>query len=373
MSVNDMGSARYCFGRTSGRLSGWRVVDADRGAGIELELPGGHDLLACLRPEGDGDAVLAHLAGAARSGARRRATARRLAGLARRRGWPPRRRRLHDVDAVAVEAVGDGGARHGDDVGRRRRPAPRRWRTCPAAACAPDWASMPRTSSVRVSCATRASSDWISPLKTLPGIGVDGQLDRLADAQLADVLLGHREVDPDRIERLQRDQRHARRDVLALLDLADAEAAGERRERCAFWAMTAWMRLTAASRRVALGPRRIEVGLRGRRASASGRPGARRRPRPPAAMACGAGEVGLLHGDVELHELGARPAHPCRFRISTSVTMPATWEATSTPCEAISVPMEGSRSTHCSVRAGSAVTVAGGGFICDRNCGSSAA
>ena len=46
--------------------------------------------------------------------------------------------------------------------------------------------------------------------------------------------------------------------------------------------------------------------------------------------------------------------------------MPATWLVTSTPCEAISVPIEGSRSIHFSVRAASAVTVAGGGVICDR-------
>src|SRR6185295_14764426 len=45
----------------------------------------------------------------------------------------------------------------------------------------------------------------------------------------------------------------------------------------------------------------------------------------------------------------------------TSVTMPATWEATSTPCEENSVPMEVSCSTHFSVRAGSDVTVDGGG------------
>ena len=43
--------------------------------------------------------------------------------------------------------------------------------------------------------------------------------------------------------------------------------------------------------------------------------------------------------------------------------MPATWLVTSTPCEAISVPIEDSRSTHLSTRAGSAVTVTGGGFI----------
>ena len=52
--------------------------------------------------------------------------------------------------------------------------------------------------------------------------------------------------------------------------------------------------------------------------------------------------------------------------ISTSVTMPATWLVTSTPCEAIMVPIEESRSIHFSVRAASAVTVTGGGLICDR-------
>jgi hypothetical protein len=39
----------------------------------------------------------------------------------------------------------------------------------------------------------------------------------------------------------------------------------------------------------------------------------------------------------------------------------------STPCDAVSVPMEVSRSTQRSALAGSAVTVAGGGVICDRN------
>ena len=45
--------------------------------------------------------------------------------------------------------------------------------------------------------------------------------------------------------------------------------------------------------------------------------------------------------------------------IRTSVTMPATWLVTSTPCDAIMVPMEVRRSIHLSVRAASAVTVAG--------------
>ena len=47
--------------------------------------------------------------------------------------------------------------------------------------------------------------------------------------------------------------------------------------------------------------------------------------------------------------------------------MPGTCEETSTPCEAMSVPIAGSRSTHLSLRAASAVTVAGGGTCWDRN------
>src|SRR6185503_10776758 len=46
--------------------------------------------------------------------------------------------------------------------------------------------------------------------------------------------------------------------------------------------------------------------------------------------------------------------------------MPATWEVMSTPCEEISVPIEGNCSTHFSVRAASDVTVAGGGTWDDR-------
>ena len=50
-----------------------------------------------------------------------------------------------------------------------------------------------------------------------------------------------------------------------------------------------------------------------------------------------------------------------------SVTTPATCVVMSTPCEAISVPIEVSCSPHFSTLAASAVTVAAGGIICDRN------
>ena len=54
-----------------------------------------------------------------------------------------------------------------------------------------------------------------------------------------------------------------------------------------------------------------------------------------------------------------------RPRASISGAKKLTWN---TCCQTSSVvPMEESRSIHFSVRAGSAVTVAGGGFICDRN------
>ena len=49
------------------------------------------------------------------------------------------------------------------------------------------------------------------------------------------------------------------------------------------------------------------------------------------------------------------------------MTTPATCVVMSTPCEAISVPIEVSCSPHFSTLAASAVTVAAGGIICDRN------
>ena len=90
------------------------------------------------------------------------------------------------------------------------------------------------------------------------------------------------------------------------------------------------------------------------------------------------GDVGLAAGS--LPRWPGRPAPPrCRaaraWRPSRTswplskpspVTMPATCEATSTPCEAISVPMAGSRSIQSSVCAASAVIVAGGGCCFDR-------
>ena len=57
--------------------------------GIELELAGGDDLLAGGKAEGDGDAVLAHLAGAHEAALGDELLAGRLAGRGRRRRRPP--------------------------------------------------------------------------------------------------------------------------------------------------------------------------------------------------------------------------------------------------------------------------------------------
>ena len=96
----------------------------------------------------------------------------------------------------------------------------------------PGLATCPRTSTVRDSMLTRASMDGDLALEDLARIGVDADLDGLADLRLADVLLGHREIDVDRIELLQRHDGRAGRNILADIDLAQAER-GPKRARTA--------------------------------------------------------------------------------------------------------------------------------------------
>ena len=164
-------------------------------------------------------------------------------------------------------------------------------------------ASVPRTSSVRVSCDDARVERGDLSLEDLARKRIDGELDDLIRLELADVLLGHGKVDPDGIERLQRHQRQPGRYVLAELDLANAEPAGERRQD----RLLSDQRLDAVDGGgggVALGERGIDVGLRGNRlAHEVGLPLegdvrlAQRR--------FGAREIGELHVDVELHELVA--------------------------------------------------------------------
>ena len=126
MSVNDIAwRPAIASGRSSGRLRGCVLSMRIEAPGLSLSCPVVTTSSPAATPEGNGDAVLAHLAGAARSGARRRGgCSARLARLAAGAASPSlRRRRLHDVDAVAVEAVGDGRARDGDHIGGLARPA----------------------------------------------------------------------------------------------------------------------------------------------------------------------------------------------------------------------------------------------------------
>ena len=60
-SVKDMRPLRYCLGRSAAPDQRLGVVDANAGAGIELELARRHHLLASLDAGQDGDAILAHL------------------------------------------------------------------------------------------------------------------------------------------------------------------------------------------------------------------------------------------------------------------------------------------------------------------------
>ena len=120
----------------------------------------------------------------------------------------------------------------------------------------------------------------------------------------------------------------------------------------AFCAITAWMRLTDASAvsRLARAVSKLasDVTRFWMRSVC--------RAKATSASLCVATLLARSASSTEVSSCTSRA--PCStslpLSISTSVTTPATWLATSTPCDAISVPMEVRRSTHCSVRAGSA-------------------
>src|SRR5262245_8463870 len=104
-SVNAMGLKLGSLGRRRKRL---RFVDANGSPGIELELPGGDDLLAHRKPEGDLDAILAHLT---RAHEPPLGDQLRAGGLGRGRGAHAfaaarLRRGLGHIHAVAVKAIG---------------------------------------------------------------------------------------------------------------------------------------------------------------------------------------------------------------------------------------------------------------------------
>ena len=100
-------------------------------------------------------------------------------------------------------------------------------------------------------------------LEYLAGEGVDGDLDRRALLELAHVALGHREVHPDRIERLEPDQRLPRGHILSLLDPAETEPAGKRGDDIFLGDDGLHLR-HRRGRGIALGNRRVEHRLRDR-------------------------------------------------------------------------------------------------------------
>ena len=107
----------YCFGRSSGRVSGWVLSMRMAAPGLSLSWPVVTTSSPAAIPDAIGDTVVARLARL------HEAPVGDQLGLAlpcRRALLLPGRgaRFLHDVEAVAIEAVGDGRARHGDDLAR---------------------------------------------------------------------------------------------------------------------------------------------------------------------------------------------------------------------------------------------------------------
>ena len=89
--------------------------------------------------------------------------------------------------------------------------------------------SVARTCTLRELASTCGLIAVILPANVWPGIGIDLRRDRLADPDLVQRLLRQEEVDIDRIERLQGHDGGAGSQILADIDRADAEMAGERR------------------------------------------------------------------------------------------------------------------------------------------------
>ena len=158
------------FGVSAGGGSAAVVVDRHGHLACSLIWPAVTTCSPALTPSRDRDPLAARRA----ERTKRRSTIEAARGRRRRRR--PRlaaracRRRLHDEDIVAVEAVDDRGARHGQHVGglagRRRSD----WRTCRAAACGRDWRTSARTVTLRDSALTRASIALTLPSNSRPGM-----------------------------------------------------------------------------------------------------------------------------------------------------------------------------------------------------------
>ena len=212
------------------------------------------------------------------------------------------RRRLHHVDAVAIKTVGHRSSGNGDGIPSL---AHKDGYICKHAGqelvllVGQDGAYQKGSRILRYSRVERLDL----ALEGLARESIDGQLNRLSDLQLANLLLGYREIGTDWIESLQRDERHARRYVLALLHLADADSPTER-SGYGLLRDDGLYSLHGGLRRLLLGARRVEIGFR------------RYLLGHQVGLACvgdfgfamggdGAGEVGDFDRRVELYELRA--------------------------------------------------------------------
>ena len=223
---------------------------------------------------------------------------------------------------------------------------------------------LPRTSSVRVSWATRASSDSIVPLNTLPGNASTAisicwptrSLPMACSGMGKSTRIGSSACT---VTSVMPGVTYWPRSTLRMPSRPETGAL------MVFCAMTASILLTAAwavSRlaravsRLASDVTRLAIrsDWRWKATSASAS--------TALALARSAASTAMSSCTSRAPRSTSLPLSAC-----TSVTIPATWEATSTPCEEISVPIEVSCSTHFSVLAGSEVTVAGGGTCAAMN------
>jgi len=117
----------------------------------------------------------------------------------------------------------------------------RAWRATAAFTNMPGWSFSPGFATVacswtfRVSASTRGFTVVMSPSTVRPGDRVARKPHRKAFPQPGQFLLGQGEVDEDRVERLQRNDRVSLPENLAEVHLPDAQAAAERRVGSFFW------------------------------------------------------------------------------------------------------------------------------------------
>ncbi len=213
--------------RLRGR-QGAGIVDRHREIRLQLDLAGGDDHVAFLEPVSDRHALAAYRAETHEASLDDEI----VVFLVLLRGLRIAlfgRRRLHDENVVAIERINDRRARQGEDLARR------------AAGDVDLGEHAGKEFVIRVG--NLGPDQHVARVLAHPGVDrrdlageglarqrIDAHMRLLPDRQYAQRLLRRREVGIDRIELLQRDHAEADRDILADIDPADAEPAGEGRD-----------------------------------------------------------------------------------------------------------------------------------------------